>query len=205
MQKKWIQWIQEMQAIAQTGLEYSRDKFDLERFQQLRDLSINILHEYTEIDHAKLRDLFANENGYQTPKVDIRVVIYDEDKILFTKEKDDGKWSLPGGWADINLSVRENAIKEVHEEAGIEVEPQNIIAILDRAKYISDDYPYSVYKIFVECDYIKGSFRDNLETSDAKFFSLDELPELSTGRITLEQVKICFVYKNQKNPALVFD
>ena len=170
MQKKWIQWIQEMQAIAQTGLEYSRDKFDLERFQQLRDLSINILHEYTEIDHAKLRDLFANENGYQTPKVDIRVVIYDEDKILFTKEKDDGKWSLPGGWADINLSVRENAIKEVHEEAGIEVEPQNIIAILDRAKYISDDYPYSVYKIFVECDYIKGSFRDNLETSDAKFF-----------------------------------
>ena len=122
METKWLNWAKKLQAIAQTGLEYSKDKFDIERFEQIRALSIEIMNEYTDIDHSKIRTLFANESGYQTPKIDIRAAVFKEDKILMVREQLDDKWSLPGGWADIDLSIYENVVKESMEEAGAKVE-----------------------------------------------------------------------------------
>lgn len=196
MENKWLQWAKKLQSISQSGLEYSKDKYDIERFREIRELSVEILNEYTEMDHKKIRDLFTNEQGYQTPKVDVRAAVFNNDRILLVKEQLDNKWSLPGGWADIDISVYENIIKESLEEAGAVVSPKRVIAILDRNKHVKDNSPYSIYKIFVECNYISGSFESNIETEESGFFSLDNMPELSVGRNTFEQIEMCFRAKD---------
>ena len=135
METKWLSWAKRLQSIAQAGLTYSKDKYDIERFQQIRDISIEILNEYTEISNEKIKDLFCNETGYQTPKVDIRGAVFKDGKILLVKESIDGRWSLPGGWAEVNLSVKENVIKELREETGLNVVPKRLIEVLDRNKH----------------------------------------------------------------------
>ena len=116
---KWLDWAKQIQSIAQIGLTYSKDVYDLERFRALRDISIDILDTYTYVGVDKVKLSFANETGYATPKVDIRVVVFEEDKILLVKEKADGAWALPGGWADIGYSPSEVAVKEVRERSRI--------------------------------------------------------------------------------------
>src|SRR5690554_3951423 len=118
IEPKWLQYAKRLQAIAQAGLEYSKDKYDIERFQEIRNISIDIMENYTDLETEKIRDFFASEKGYQTPKIDARAAIFKNDEILLVKEKIDGLWSMPGGWADIGLSLRENIIKESLEEAG---------------------------------------------------------------------------------------
>jgi len=204
MNSKWLTWAQEIQSIAQSGIEYSKDKYDIERFKRLRELSVEIVSDYTNQDMKKITELFANESGYQTPKVDIRAVIYKDDKILFVKE-DDELWSLPGGWADINLSVSENVKKEAFEEAGVQINPEQIIAVLDRGKYTNKEFPYSVYKIFIKCRYLSGSFIKNIETSNADFFYRKDLPELSETRNTREQIYMCFDFIKDNCIKTIFD
>jgi len=189
--QQWLTWAQEIQSIGQAGVEYSPDEFDRERFKRLRSLAAEIISQYADISIEKATDLFAGENGYQTPKVDVRAVVPQDDRILLVKENDN-KWALPGGWAEPNLSLRENVAKEVMEEAGVTIEPQAVIAILDRNRHTDDNYPYSVYKIFVRCTYLGGQFEHNIETSDAKFFSRTEIPELSITRTTMNQLLLCF-------------
>ncbi len=205
MKQQWLAWAQQLQSIAQAGLEYSKDKFDLERFAKVRELSVEILNSYTGIDTRRLTDLFANETGYQTPKVDTRAAVPKGDKLLFVRESDDGKWALPGGWAEIQLSLKENVEKEVREESGITAEAHRLIAVLDRNRYTDDDYPYSVYKIFVECRAVGGSFKPNTETTDARFFGEGELPELSALRNTESQVAMCFAFLRGTERQVVFD
>lgn len=201
MEPKWLTWAKEIQSIAQAGLAYSKDIYDIERFQQLRDLSTTIMSEYTNIDHHKIRDLFNNETGYQTPKVDIRGSVFKDDKILLVKEVTDGKWSLPGGWAEVNLTPGENVVKEIKEESGLEVKPNRLIAVMGRRLHNDRPKPYGIYKLFILCDLIGGDFEPNSETLDSGFFSLDALPELSTGRVTQEQLEMCFdAYKNPDKP-----
>jgi hypothetical protein len=109
MNEKWLEWASRLQSIAQAGLTFGENQYDLDRYQQIRNLSVEIMHEYTGVSHAKIWDLFASETGYQTPKVDIRASVFKDDKILMVREKIDGAWSLPGGWADVNSSVGESA------------------------------------------------------------------------------------------------
>jgi len=111
--------------------------------------------------------------------------------ILLVKEAD-GKWSLPGGWVDVNLSVKENMIKEVKEEAGLDVEVEKVIAVQDREKHNLPIYAYKICKIFIQCSVIDGSFKANNETTDSRYFSLEELPPLATEKSTAEQIKMCF-------------
>lgn len=206
METQWLEWAKELQSIGQAGLTYSKDKFDLERFQRIRELSVEILSKYTDLSYEKVKDLFANEVGYQTPKVDVRAAIFKDNKILLVKEQIDGKWSMPGGWAEPNLSVKENLVKEAMEEAGAVIDPIKIIAIHDRKKHIGDKaFPYGVYKIFVQCEFKEFSFQENTETEDAKFFSLKELPQLSEGRNTKEQVEMCFSSLKSNSSKAMFD
>lgn len=205
MEPKWLSWAKQLQAIAQSGLTYSKDKYDIERFQQIRNLSVEILNEYTEISTEKIKDLFCNETGYQTPKVDIRGAVFKEDKILLVKESIDGCWSMPGGWAEFNLSIKENIIKEVREESGLNVVPKRLIAVLDRNKHNEPVTPYGIYKIFVLCDFIDGVFKSNIETEESGFFSLEDLPPLSLGRNTKKQIEMCFEAKTQDNFLTIFD
>ncbi len=205
MEEKWIKWASQLQAIAQAGLTFCTDRYDLDRYEKIRDLSIEIMHEYTDIDHNKIRNLFASETGYQTPKVDIRSAVFKNNKILMVREKVDGAWSLPGGWADVNTSVSESVIRECFEEAGAYVIPKRIIAIQLANKHNNSLFPFTIYKIFVECELVENSFRDNTETLDADFFSINSLPPLSTNRNTRSQIEMCFKAKKRKIFEAIFD
>ena len=205
MNNKWLKWATELQSIAQSGLTLAENQYDTDRYQRIRDLSVEIIHEYTDIDHTKIRNLFASEKGYQTPKVDIRSAVFKDHKILLVKEKVDGRWSLPGGWADVNTSVSESAVRECIEEAGAQVKPKRIIAVHLANKQNDFVYPFTIYKIIVECDLIEYSFRENSETLESGFFPPENLPELSVERNTLKQINLCFEAKKHKVFETIFD
>jgi ADP-ribose pyrophosphatase YjhB (NUDIX family) len=198
MENKWLKWATELQSIAQAGLTFGENQYDLDRYQKIRDLSIEIIHEYSDLDHTIIRNLFGSEKGYQTPKVDIRSAVFKDNMILMVKEKVDGRWSLPGGWADVNSSVRESAVRECSEEAGADVNPKRIIAVHLANKQNDFVFPFTIYKIIVECELIRYIFKENSETLDSGFFPLDKLPELSEERINFNQIKLCFEARKQQ-------
>lgn len=146
--EKWLEWAIELQSLAQAGLTYGKDVYDRERYERIRDISAEILSYKTDISVEKVKNLFCNEVGYQTPKLDTRAAVFEHEKILLVKENN-GKWSLPGGWVDVNLSVKENTVKEVKEESGLDVTADRIIAIQDRDRHNLPAYAYGVCKIFV--------------------------------------------------------
>jgi ADP-ribose pyrophosphatase YjhB (NUDIX family) len=205
MDTKWLNWASRLQSIAQAGLTFGENQYDIDRYQQIRDISIEILHEYTDMDHKKIRNLFASESGYQTPKVDIRSAVFKDNTILMVHEKIDGRWSLPGGWADVNTSVSEAAVKECNEEAGAIVRPHRILAIQMANRQNNFIYPYTIYKIFVECELIEYSFQQNTETLGSGFYSLDDLPELSVERNNFDQIKMCFEAHGNLDFKTIFD
>ncbi len=151
VQPQWLEWAKELQFIAQGGLTYSKDVFDIERFERIREIAAEMLSLQSEIPIEKVKNLFCNETGFQTPKLDTRAAIFKDDKILLVKEKN-GTWSLPGGWVDINQSIKTNTEKEVKEEAGLNVKAIRIIAIQDRNLHNIPPYAYNVCKVFIkEC------------------------------------------------------
>ena len=204
-QKKWLEIAKKLQSISQAGLEYSKDKYDIERFQEIREISMDIMENHTDMEREIIRNLFAGETGYQTPKIDVRAAIFNEGKILLVREKLDGKWSLPGGWADIDLSIKENLMKEAKEEAGAKIIPLRILAIYDRNRNVNIPFPHSVYKIFVQCEYVESFFRENTETEEMGFFEMDSLPELSQTRNTEKQIKMCFKCRENEIHEAYFD
>ena len=202
--EKWLQWAVELQSIAQSGLFYGKDVFDKERYEQVRNIAAEMIAYKTDISTEKVKDLFCNEIGYQTPKLDTRAAIFKEDKILLEKEKN-GTWSLPGGWVDVDLSVKENAIKEVKEEAGLDVTADLVIAVQDREKHNLPIYAYKVCKVFVLCTVIGGNFEDNFESVGSEYFGWGELPKLATEKNTEEQIKMCFDAYHSENWKTLFD
>ena len=202
----WKKWAQELQFLAQCSLAYSKDKFDRERSERIREIACEMLAYKYDIPIDKIKIDFAGELGYQTPKVETRAAIIKDNKILLVKEQLDGKWALPGGYQDVSVSIRESVIKEASEEAGAIVEPLKIIAVLDYNKHHHVNFPFGMVKIFVLCEYIDHSFVDNTETLGADFYSLDNLPELSTTRTTVKQLKMCFdCYENPEKWDTIFD
>ncbi|MCA1295489.1 NUDIX hydrolase [Paenibacillus sp. alder61] len=195
MQLKWLEWAKQIQAISQAGLAYSKDMYDLERFEMLRDLSVEILSEYTGVEQEQVRSLFAGEKGYATPKVDVRAVVFRDERLLLVREKVDGNWALPGGWADIGLSPKEVAAKEVLEESGLIVEPVRLLGVLDKKFHDHPPEPWHVYKMFVLCEETGGEAQAGMETMEVGFFPKDRLPPLSQGRNTLKQVLWLFETK----------
>ena len=188
---QWLKWAVELQALAQAGLFYGRDKYDRERYQRIRDIAAEMMARETRLPLEQVKDLFCGETGYQTPKLDTRAAVFQEGKILLVQEED-GRWSLPGGWADVDISVGENTVKEVKEEAGLDVVPKLVIALQDRNRHNSPPSAFGICKVFVLCELLGGSFQPNLETLDSGWFGLDELPELSTEKTTEAQIGICF-------------
>ena len=202
----WKKWAQELQFLSQCSLAYSKDKFDRERSERIREIACEMLSYKYDIPVEKVKLDFAGELGYQTPKVETRAAVIKDNKILLVKEQFDGKWALPGGYQDVNMSIKENAIKEASEEAGAVVNPVKIIAVLDYNRHHHVNFPFGMVKVFVLCEYVSHSFVENTETLGAEFYSLDELPELSTTRTTKKQLEMCFdCYNNIENWETVFD
>ena len=190
-EKLWLNWAIELQSLAQAGLTYGKDIYDKERYERIREISAEIIAHKSEIPVETVKGLFCNETGYQTPKLDTRAAIFKDDKILLVRENN-GKWSLPGGWVDVNVSVKENAIKEVKEESGLDVTADRIIAVQDRNKHNLPQYAYGVCKVFLLCSIIGGSFQENIETTGFGYFAENNLPDLATEKNTAEQIKMCF-------------
>ena len=202
----WKKWAQELQFLAQCSLAYSKDKFDRERSERIRDIACEMLSYKYDLPIEKIKMDFASEIGYQTPKVETRAAIIKDNKVLLVKEQLDGKWALPGGYQDVNVSIRENVIKEASEEAGAVVQPLKVVAVLDYNRHHHVNFPLGMVKIFVLCEYISHSFNENTETLGAEFYTLDNLPELSLTRTTKKQLEMCFeCYKDPKNWDTIFD
>mgnify|MGYP004454577533 FL=1 len=205
MQEKWLQWTIEIQAIAQAGLTYGRDAYDKERYARLREIAAEMVASQTELPVEKVRGLFCNETGYQTPKVDTRAAVFQKDRILLVQEAN-GTWSLPGGWCDVNRSVAENTVKETLEEAGLRVRAERLIAVQDRNRHNPPPYPYGVVKLFVLCTPLGGEFVPNIETTRRAFFTREALPApLAEEKVTREQILLCFDAKNNPNWVTQFD
>ena len=192
MTVSWVDWTVELQSLAQAGLYYSKDVYDRERFERIRGITAEMMSKISDLPIERVTDLFCNETGYQTPKIDTRAAIFHDDKILLVKEISTNTWSLPGGWVDVNESVKSNTIKEVKEEAGLDVEAIKLIAVQDRNKHNKPRYVYGICQIFVLCDIKSGKFVPNTETSESDFFSFENLPELASEKNTLEQIRMCF-------------
>lgn len=190
--EKWLKWAMEIQSLAQAGLAYTDNVYDIERYERLREISAEMIEEKSSINLDKVKNLFCSETGYQTPKIDTRAAIFKDNKILLVHENN-GTWSLPGGWCDVLESVKSNTIKEVKEETGLDIETIKIISIQDRNKHNKPIYAYGVCKVFVLCNIIGGDFVKNIETTEVKYFLLDEIPcNLAEEKTNKEQIEMCF-------------
>jgi ADP-ribose pyrophosphatase YjhB (NUDIX family) len=194
MNYPWLDLAKKIQAIAQAGLTYTKCDFDRERYETLREISKQIVCDFSSEDMEKIERLFASDVGYPTPKVEIRAVVFMDGKILMVREKADGKWALPGGWADVHLSPFEIAKKEVFEEAGIYVKPIRQIAILDKSKHGFDPAPHNIYQIYILCEYVDGELKAGLETYEAEFVDRNNDKELSKDRTIKECLDMAFQF-----------
>ncbi len=201
----WLKWARALQAIAQTGLTFTRDPYDRQRYEALRDLSARLFEAHTGAPKERIVALFAGETGYATPKVEVRAAVFDQaDRLLMVREvADGGRWTLPGGWADVNVTPAENAVKEVLEESGYEVAVTKLAAVWDRTRQGHPDAVFSCCKLFFLCEPIGGRAAIGLETSEVGWFAEAEIPEdLSLGRVLRKQIDRMFAHrKNFELPA----
>jgi len=203
---QWLEWAKQLQSIAQIGLTYTKDQYDIERFEAIRKIAAEIMARGSDTPVDKINELFANQKGYATPKVDVRGVIFRENAILLVKELEDGRWTLPGGWADILESPREAVEREVLEESGFQTRATKLLSVFDRSKHPHiPPYPFHIYKIFIRCEITGGAPATNNETGGAEFFYEDALPELSVSRITAGQISRFFEHLRQPDLPTDFD
>src|SRR5215203_5974581 len=187
----WLEWTRRLQAIAQSGLTYAKDPYDVERYEQVRQIAAEIAASHTEAPVDRIDDLFSRESGYATPKLDIRAVVLNEqEEVLLVREKEDGLWTLPGGWVDVGESPSEAVEREVKEESGYEVRAVRLLALWDRDKHPHPPLPFHVYKIYFQCERLGGDpLTTSTETEGVGFFPKDALPELSLSRVTPQQIQ----------------
>ncbi len=192
---QWLTWTREAQAIAQNGLTYCQNPYDLERYEQLRLLAGKMIAALGAGSPDQIEALFAREKGYATPKIDVRAAVFDsQDRILMVRETiDQDRWTLPGGWADINFTTAENALKEVREESGYLARIRKLAAVWDRTRQGHPPDVFSCAKMFYVCDLTGGTPSASMETSEVGWFSREELPDdLSLGRLLPEQLRRMF-------------
>jgi ADP-ribose pyrophosphatase YjhB (NUDIX family) len=206
MDPQWLDWAKRLQAIAQTGITYSKDHYDTERYEAVRRIAVEILGEGTGAASLEpITDLLAREKGYATPKVDVRAAVIHENRILLVKEIADGLWSLPGGWADIGDVPSLAAVREVREESGYTVVARKLAALLDRNLHGHPFFPYHAYKLYFLCDLVGGQATPSYETDGVGFFSEDSLPPLSLTRVMPAQIALMFEHYRHPEMPTTFD
>ena len=205
MAPQWLEWTQRLQAIAQTGLTYAADQYDIERYEQIREIAAEIAAAHSDAGYEQISRLFAAQAGYATPKVDVRGAVFRDDMILLVKERSDGGWTLPGGWADVGDSPADAVMREIAEESGYVTRAVKLLALYDRNKHGHPPYPFHAYKIFFLCELIGGSATTSGETDDVGFFPEDALPELSLTRVMPAQIARLFAHSRHLDWPTDFD
>jgi ADP-ribose pyrophosphatase YjhB (NUDIX family) len=197
----WLAWIKALRSLAQAGLTYSEGAFDLARYAELQEIASEMAAALSEAEVAPVRGLFAGAEGYETPKVDVRGVVFRGDELLLVRELlDGGRWTLPGGWADVNDRPSEAVEREVYEESGYRVRVTKLLALYDRRLHgHTPPIVWGVYKLFFACELTGGAPTTSIETGGAAFFPEDAIPELSLGRVTPEEIARLFAH--HRNPA----
>jgi ADP-ribose pyrophosphatase YjhB (NUDIX family) len=195
MNNFFFEKLKRIQSLAEIGLEYSEIPYDIERYEELQEISLQLLEQITEVPIKKIIPVIEEKNGYKTPKVDVRAVVFNEGgEILLIQEKADNCWAMPGGWSDISYSPGEVAVKECFEEAGLKVKATRLLAIMDKQKQNMPPAFEYVYKIFLLCEKLDDNISTGSETINVAWFKENELPKLSQPRNTENQVKMMFQY-----------
>ena len=203
---QWLTIAREVRAIAQTGLAFTADGFDHQRYQRLRELAARLMAQGSSSEHESILQLLRQEKGYATPKVDVRGAAFVDGRVLLVREISDGKWTLPGGWADVNQSAGECVVREIAEESGFQARALKMAAVYDYQR--SGHPPHhidSIYKMFFICEITGGEARASDETSEVAFFARNELPPLSLGRTTAAQIDRMFHHGEHPELATDFD
>lgn len=205
MEPNWLRWAKQLAALAQNGLTYSDNEYEIDRYKQIRQIAAEMMSAGFEIEPKALIDLFSQERGYATPKVDVRGAVFRDDRILLVREKLDGGWTLPGGWADPCQSASEAVVREVFEEAGFQVRVTKLAAVYDRSKHPHEPLmPFHIYKLFFLCEITGGAAAESFETTGVDFFAEDAIPQpLSISRTLPFQ--IARMFEHHRNCALPTD
>ncbi len=199
----WLEWAQRLQSIAQSGLTYNPNPFDIERYEQVRAVAAEILAQHTGAEYTAVLDLLERQTGYATPKIDVRGVVFQGDSILLVKELSDGGWTLPGGWVDVNERPSRAVEREVFEESGYQVRAVKLLALFDRALHGHPPHVFSIWKHFFLCELTGGAPADSIETAGARFFPRETIPPLSIQRTTMEEIE--GMYAHHANPGRATD
>lgn len=203
---QWLQWAKQLQAIAQTGLTFAKDHYDVERYEEIRHIAAEMMANASATEFNRVLDLFAGEFGYATPKIDTRGVVFQDGALLLVKEASDGGWTLPGGWADVNDSPSEAVVREIFEESGFQTRAVKLLAVYDRSKHPhTPPFPYHIYKLFIRCEITGGTATQSMETLDIGFFREQEIPPLSISRITPGQIARLFEHYRHPDWPTDFD
>ncbi len=207
METQWLEWAKRLQAIAQNGLAYSQNPFDIDRFQQIQQVAAEIMAKHTALEPASIVELFQQESGYATPKVDVRGAVFQDDRILLVKERFDGRWTLPGGYVDVGEPPSTAVEREIYEESGYHTKAVKLLALYDRdhPRHQHPPFEYHIYKLFFLCELLSGSPIDSIETEAASFFAEDEIPELSLSRVVPGQITRLFKHYRQPDWPTDFD
>jgi len=205
VEPKWLEWVKKLQAIAQNGLTYTENPFEVERYKSLSAIAVEIMASYSNVEPSYVADLFAREGGYATPKVDVRGAVFRGDTILLVREREDGCWTLPGGWADVGESPGEVVVREIYEESGYHTRATKLLAVYDRSKHGHPPLVHHVYKLFFQCELVSGSPSASIETDEVAFFCENEIPELSLGRVVPAQITRIFQHYRHPDWPTDFD
>ena len=198
-----LDWARKVQAIAQNGLLFSKDSFDRDRYSQLKDLSDSILAAELDIPLGKARALWEKEDGYVTPKVDVRGGVFDGDRVLLVRERSDGRWTLPGGWVDVNDTPSDAVVREIFEESGYRAKATKLAMLVDKNRHPHPPSVHHIYKLFFLCELTGGAASTSNETDGVDFFPVHSLPDLSVGRALRSQIER--LYAHQLNRSLPTD
>jgi ADP-ribose pyrophosphatase YjhB (NUDIX family) len=200
-----LDWARKVRALAQNGLAFTRDPFDRERYHELQELAAALLAGTLEIPLERARALWDGEHGYATPKVDVRGAIFADERVLLVRERADGKWTLPGGWADVNDAPSAAVVREIREESGYEARAIKLAALIDRRRHPHPPAIHHIYKLMFICERTGGEPAGGTETDAVDFFPLRALPELSTGRILAPQIERLYVHHLRPDLPADFD
>lgn len=207
MSKAWLTWAQKLQAIAQNGLTFSQNPFDVDRYEQVRQVAAEIMAAHSQLEVENVLEIFRQEAGYATPKVDVRGAVFQAGRILLVKERMDGKWTLPGGYVDVGEPPSEAVVREVYEESGYRTRAVKLLALYDRnhPRHSHPPFEYHVYKLFFLCELLDGTPTDSFETEEATFFAESEIPELSLTRVVPTQIARLFEHSRHPEWQTDFD
>jgi ADP-ribose pyrophosphatase YjhB (NUDIX family) len=202
---QWLRIARELRAIAQTGLAFSADRFDRQRYLRVREVAGSLLALGSGADYDVILSILSEDNGYATPKVDVRGAAFVDGRVLMVREISDGNWTLPGGWADVNQTAGECVVREIAEESGFEARILKLAAVYDYQRRNRPGHIDSIYKMFFICEITGGAARVSDETSEVAFFARGELPPLSQGRTTAAQIERMFQHAERPDLPADFD